>query len=45
MPQKTTKDRLYGLAAAVLLVLAGLAMAKTLFVGLEIDEEYALFIG
>ena len=45
MPQKTTKDRLYGLAAVVLLVLAGLAMAKTLFVGLEIDEEYALSIG
>ena len=45
MPQKTTKDRLYGLAAVVLLVLAALAMAKTLFVGLEIDEEYALSIG
>ena len=29
----------------VLLVLAVLAMAKTLFVGLEIDEEYAFSLG
>jgi len=44
MPLRTAQDRLWKILAPALLVLAGLAMAKTLFVGLEIDEEYALSI-
>ncbi|WP_294497088.1 hypothetical protein [uncultured Gemmiger sp.] len=35
----------YHIAAAVLLVLAVLSVGKTLFAGLEIDEQYALSIG
>lgn len=38
---KNAQDRLWKILTPVLLVLAVLAMAKTLFVGLEIDEEYA----
>ena len=45
MPQKNAQDRLWKILTPVLLVLAVLAMAKTLFVGLEIDEEYAFSLG
>ena len=45
MPQKNAQDRLWKFLTPVLLVLAVLAMAKTLFVGLEIDEEYAFSLG
>ena len=45
MPQKNAQDRLWKILTLVLLVLAVLAMAKTLFVGLEIDEEYAFSLG
>lgn len=45
MPQKNAQDRLWKILTPVLLVLAALAMAKTLFVGLEIDEEYAFSLG
>ena len=45
MPQKNAQDRLWKILTPVLLVLAILAMAKTLFVGLEIDEEYAFSLG
>ena len=42
----TAKRRIepYHIAAAVLLLLAVLSVAKTLFAGLEIDEQYALSI-
>lgn len=42
---KNAQDRLWKILTPVLLVLAVLAMAKTLFVGLEIDEEYAFSLG
>lgn len=42
---KNAQDRLWKVLTPVLLVLAVLAMAKTLFVGLEIDEEYAFSLG
>lgn len=45
MPQKNAQDRLWKILTPVLVVLAVLAMAKTLFVGLEIDEEYAFSLG
>lgn len=45
MPQKNAQDRLWKILTPVLLVLSVLAMAKTLFVGLEIDEEYAFSLG
>ena len=45
MPQKNAQDRLWKMLTPVLVVLAVLAMAKTLFVGLEIDEEYAFSLG
>lgn len=45
MPQKNAQDRLWKILTPALLVLAVLAMAKTLFVGLEIDEEYAFSLG
>lgn len=45
MPQKNAQDRLWKILTPVLLVLAVLAMTKTLFVGLEIDEEYAFSLG
>ncbi len=45
MPQKNAQDRLWKILTPVLLALAVLAMAKTLFVGLEIDEEYAFSLG
>ena len=45
MPQKNAQERLWKILTPVLLVLAVLAMAKTLFVGLEIDEEYAFSLG
>ena len=45
MPQKNAQDRLWKILTPVLLVLAVFAMAKTLFVGLEIDEEYAFSLG
>ena len=45
MPQKNAQDRLWKILTPVLLVLAVLAMAKTLFVGVEIDEEYAFSLG
>ena len=45
MPQKNAQDRLWKILTPVLLVPAVLAMAKTLFVGLEIDEEYAFSLG
>ena len=45
MPQKNAQDRLWKILTPVLLVLAVLTMAKTLFVGLEIDEEYAFSLG
>lgn len=44
MPQKNTQERLWKFITPLLLVLAVLAMAKTLLVGLEIDEEYAFSI-
>lgn len=45
MPQKNAQDRLWKILTPVLLALAVLAMVKTLFVGLEIDEEYAFSLG
>ena len=45
MPQKNAQDRLWKILTPMLLVLTVLAMAKTLFVGLEIDEEYAFSLG
>lgn len=41
MPQKRLPERLFRLLALLVSGLAVLSAAKTLFVGLEIDEEYA----
>ncbi|MGN0984093.1 MAG: hypothetical protein ACI4OI_04545, partial [Gemmiger sp.] len=42
MSNTTRRERL---AAAALLALAAAVMVRSLFVGLEIDEEYALSLG